>query len=105
MCSRRYQICRATFAPEALRTRAILSVYLSVRRAGPPESFIHRRALLECRLRGKVPGSTSEDSIQTTLFEQAPPDRQYLRLAIAKRIRRRVYRVVAEDEIVRMGGC
>jgi hypothetical protein len=47
-----------------------------------------------------MPGLGRSVRLQTAFLNQARPDRRNVRLAIAQRVRRRVDRVIAEDEIV-----
>jgi hypothetical protein len=47
-----------------------------------------------------MPGLGRSVPLQTAFLNEACPDRRNVRLAIAQRVRRRVDRVIAEDEIV-----
>ena len=51
---------------------------------------------------GLMPISGQSVSLQTAFLNEARPDRRNVRLAVAQRLGRRMDRVVAEDEIVRV---
>src|SRR5437016_11124656 len=59
-----------------------------------------RRVLLHHGFNADTAAGPGASALQTAFFNEALPDRRNVRLGIAKRLRRCVDRVVAEDEIV-----